>query len=298
MITHRSAIFLAVLSSILSSLAWIFQGAAVAQLTPLAVASGQALLAGLIYFAHIRRSGQNLPLTEIRWHWKDLARFTILRSVIGSVLVCYSLTLSGSIKVMFFTKLEPYFVLFWAWLLEGRKISGYHAFLLLIHISGAVLLSTGGEFELAGSQWGDLMLVSAVAVLSYSYLQAARLSKELGPIHLNGVSAFVSGLFLLPPAIAISPVATWNFFSVAWLDVVIVVLLFNVFALTLWYSTLRYLEGWLVSALRAIGPVFAAPVAWYFFNQRLGWVQLLGAAVVLATSAMLARDRKKEEGRD
>lgn len=272
----------------LSSLGWIFQGAAVLALTPLVVASVQGLLAGVIYLVHLRWIGAKIPFTLIRANAKDLIEFTLFRSVLASVVFCYALVMSDAIKVMFFTKLEPYFIIFWSWFLLKEKVSRYHAVLLSVHVGGAILLSTGGHFDISQSQWGDLMVVCAIAVLSYSYLHAARLSKELGAVHTNGISALASGFCILPFAIATSPAAAWNVFTFGWLNLIIVVLLFNVFALTLWYAALRHLEPWLVSALRATGPVLAAPLAWIFLGERLSEIQIGGAAIVLITSALLA----------
>jgi probable blue pigment (indigoidine) exporter len=59
--------------------------------------------------------------------------------------------------------------------------------------------------------------------------------------------------------------------------------------MTLWYWALERLDGWLVSALRAVGPVLAAPVAWIFFEQKLSPLQILGAAIVLLTAFLLSK---------
>jgi len=153
-----------------------------------------------------------------------------------------------------------------------------------------IFLSIVGEGHL-----GDLLIVCAIGVMSFSQLYVGKLSQEIGPAHLNGLASFISGFLLLPLALWFSPAETWNFASIGWLQVVIVVLLFNVFSMTMWYAAMRDLEAWLVSALRAVGPVFAAPIAWVFFNQTLGPIQIFGALVVLATSALLARDQKRGE---
>lgn len=295
MITRRSAIFFAILSSMLSSLGWIFQGTAVLALGGMVVAAVQGLLAGVIYLLHLRWTGRKIPFALIAENKRDLIQFTFLRSILASVLFCYALETSPTIKVMFFTKLEPYFIIFWSWLLMGQVVSRYHGVLLAVHIGGAILLSTGGQMSVQEGQIGDLMVFVAMCVLSYSYLNAARLSKSLGAVHTNGVSALVSGLFLMPFAVAIAPASAWNVFTYAWLNLVIVVLLFNVFALTLWYAALRHVEPWLVSALRAVGPVLAAPLAWIVLGERLDQIQIGGAAIVLLTSALLAASKSDVE---
>ena len=287
--SRREAVTLAVISSILSSIAWIFQGEAVRELSPLAVASVQGILTGLIYLFHLAHSNRAFPWRSIRSNWRMLLQFVLLRNFLASILVCTALLLSDSIKIMFFTKLEPYFVLFWAWLCAGQKITRSHAALLAVHIGGAVLLSTGGRVDMSFSQAGDIMIICAIGILSWSYLKAAALSQEVGPFDLNGISGFAGGLLLLPFALVSVPSSVWHFSSPGWLHVVIVVLLFNVFGMTMWYAVLPHLEGWLVSALRAIGPVFAAPLAWTFFGQRMGAGNVIGGMIVLVTSVLLTR---------
>jgi probable blue pigment (indigoidine) exporter len=286
---QRRALAAAITSSVLSSLTWVFQGAAVQALNPLAVATAQCLLAGVIYYSGTRIFGQDVPIELIRSRAREFVLFVFLRYFIGGILLCYALLLSGSIKVMFFTKVEPYFILFWSWLLYRKAISRSHALLLGVHVLGALLLSVGGPFEIHANWWGDGLLVLGVGILSYSYLQAGRLAKDLGSIHLNGTASVLGGMMLLPLALATSPSEIWNPFQTGWIHVLIVVIVFNVFSMTLWYWALERLDGWLVSALRAVGPVLAAPVAWIFFEQKLSPLQILGAAIVLLTAFLLSK---------
>lgn len=287
--TRQQAVLIAILSSVLSSLCWIFQDRAVDSLGPMAVVSAQGILVGLLYLFHSRSRAKRISAALLREHWRELVEYTLLRGLLGGALVCYALMLSGSIKVMFFTKLEPYFVLFWAWLLEGQRINRSHALLLAVHVFGAILLSTGGKISLEQSQLGDLMLIVAVGIFSYTYLHAGRLSKELGPMHVNGLSSLLTGLASLPIALIISPPGIWTIHAPGWIDIAILVIVFNVVSMTMWFAALRYLEGWLVSALRAVGPVVAAPIAYLFFGQALTEIQIFGAGLVLLTSGMLAR---------
>jgi drug/metabolite transporter (DMT)-like permease len=286
-------IFCAVASSVLSSLAWIFQGEAVHRLTPMVVAAGQGLMTGVVYLVHLRISGQQFPHAAVRTHARKLTEYILLRRVIGGILVCYALLMSESIKVMFLTKLEPYLILFWVWLLQGKTIPRPHAILLAVHITGAILLSTGGSFTPSKLDPGDFLLIAAIALFAYCYLHAEHLSHELGAAHLNGVSSIAAWIILLPIAVVLAPTAAWNPISIGWLNLLIVVLLFDVIAVTLWYHSMRSLEGWVVSALRAVGPVLAAPFAWLFFNQSLNQMQILGAALVLITSALLTYSKAK-----
>ena len=198
---------------------------------------------------------------------------------------------------MFFTKLEPYFVLFFSWLLLRYPIRAWQLALLAIHLFGAWILSTNGQLTFDQAHLGDLMVVAAVGVISLSYAPAARLSKALGPVQANAMIMLCGGLVVLPFALLVTPTAPWNLALQGWKYLLITVLIFHVFGLSLWYSSLRTVEGWVVSALRAVGPVVAAPVGFLFFGQTLTALQISGALLVLITSALVAMEgHRKEEG--
>ncbi|MBX7144477.1 MAG: DMT family transporter [Oligoflexia bacterium] len=282
---------IAILSSIFSSIAWIFQGMAVHELSPLVVAAAQGLLSGAIFFSFSRLSGRSVSRALIQQNLKSLLALTVLRQVIVGTLLNFAQLYSSSIKIIFFTKLEPYFVLFWAWLLAGERISRQHFLLLMIHVSGAVLLSTGADLHLGQAQFGDLLVVAGLTISSFSYIRAKKLSQDLGAATVNGVTGFLGGTILLPFAIATAPSTAWSLSSPGWGHLLTLVILFNIFGLTMWYYALGHLDSWLVSALRAVGPLAAAPVAWFFFGQTLSTMQIFGGFLVLITSAALARGR-------
>ena len=287
------AVVAAVLSSLISSSAWILQGEAIKHLSALPVAALQGLLAGIVYLGWLLVSNQKIPLGKALVHRWALFEFVLLRGVLASILLCYALMDTASVKVMFFTKLEPYFILFWAWLLYRATVSRTHLVWLSVHIGGALMLSLAGQQTHPLELRGDLLMLLAVAILSYTYLHAKKLTQELGSVHVNGISSILGGLILLPIAYLVAPPGVWNPFQIGWAYLFGLVISFNVVGLTLWYWSFHHLPEWLVSALRAVGPVLAAPIAWIFFNQTLTDLQILGALVVLYTSAMMARMQRR-----
>jgi probable blue pigment (indigoidine) exporter len=104
---------------------------------------------------------------------------------------------------------------------------------------------------------------------------------------------FIGGLVVLPLALAVSPLSSWNVFSLGWTYLIAFVLLFNVVGLTMWFASLKTVRGWMVSALRAIGPIAGAPFAWLLFGEILSPVQIIGALIVVSTSAIIAREHIK-----
>lgn len=287
------AVAAAIFSSLVSSSAWLFQGQAIAYLSPLPVAALQGLLAGVIYLGWLLISKQTIPLQKVSLHGRALSEFVILRGVLASILLCYAQIDTPSVKVMFFTKLEPYFILLWSWVLYRSTISSAHVAWLSVHIGGALLLSLGGEQTLLFELRGDLLIFLAVAILSFTYLHAKKLTKELGSVHVNGICSILGGLILLPIAYLVAPPGVWNPFQIGWAYLIGLVISFNVIGLTLWYWSFHHLPEWLVSALRAVGPVLAAPIAWIVFDQTLTYLQILGALVILYTSAMMARMQRR-----
>ena len=123
------------------------------------------------------------------------------------------------------------------------------------------------------------------------YRPGKQLAEEWGSGFTNTVGSFLTGVLLLPFALlwhfedfALDPVRMTGFL---WL--LVTVLIFYIISSTLWYYSLKGMEPWLSSALRCIGPVVAAPIAWMYFDKPLGLTQLLGATIVVLTSMLLVR---------
>jgi probable blue pigment (indigoidine) exporter len=106
----------------------------------------------------------------------------------------------------------------------------------------------------------------------------------------------IGGLILLPFAFLFSPTLAWTS-AIGWNYLIGYVIMFNVIGLTLWFAALKTVKGWIVSALRALGPIAGMPVAFLLFGETLTPIQIVGAAVVLATSFLIAREHKVHKRR-
>jgi drug/metabolite transporter (DMT)-like permease len=69
--------------------------------------------------------------------------------------------------------------------------------------------------------------------------------------------------------------------------------MFYVFAAPLWFFALRSVPHWIVSALRACGPLAGAPAAYILLGEKLDWVQMIGGIVIIVTSALIVGGKKK-----
>ena len=285
----RTGLTYACISSILSSIGWVFYAIAVRELTPLIAAAAVHFLGGAILVIYAWRTRQLPSWGELRTSWRIFLAVTILRPIVGPFFFAYALLLTPSIKVMFFTKAEPYFVLLWFWILERQKISSSHLVLLLIHVAGALLLSTGGTWSFDDAQKGDVLVLIGVIAISVTYSLGKDLSEKIGPLNASGITQCVGGLALFPLAVYLAEHDAWRGPSIGWIHVVIIALMYNVLSHTMWFAALTAVRSWMVSAFRAVGPLVAAPFAWLILGETLSVIQIFGAFIVLLTSVLLAR---------
>jgi drug/metabolite transporter (DMT)-like permease len=296
-ITRSRCILFAVLSSFLSSSATILRVQVVHSIHPLVAACIGVLFAGVLTLGFLAVT-RNLPswqsMMDVR---RPLMMLTLCRPVASNVIFSFGIVYTSSVEAMFLTKMEPYVVIFWAWLLDRVRPSGNHLLLLLVHIAGAILLSVGHQGLHGEVSWvGDLIIVCAVFMAALSYRYAPQVTKSLQPLQTAAVAETIGGLITLPLIFFTPPMVFSEEVMKAWVLLGIHSIMFYIFAISLLYASLQGIEGWLSSALRALGPLVAAPIALIFFGESLTPLQGIGAVTVLVTSALISkRDGKRKK---
>lgn len=290
MASRSRFIAFAVISSVLSSVATLFKVQGVKHVPPLLAAAGGVLFAGILALIVLAASGKLPTLSAIKQVRAPLLRLVFCRAVFSNMIFTVGLTYTTGVEAVFLTKMEPYLVIFWSWILDKRRPSGNHLALLVVHVLGAVLLSVGNAGLQGGVSWfGDLIVVSAVVTAALSYRYAPQVTKVLTPTQTACIGELIGGLLTLPIALCISPIAFGPEQLLGWMYIGVHAILFYILAMSLLYASLSGIEGWLSSALRATGPVIATPVALLFFGESLTLTQIFGAVVVLLTSALISR---------
>ena len=294
MVSNYSDLIFAIASPFFSSVATVFKSGAAKNLSPLTVVVVGGFLGSLMLFLLARAFKEKVTIHTIRLHLRSLSALILLRTILGELFFTYGLSQTDVIKAIFFTKVEPYFVLLIGVLFLRERIKLHHLFLLTIHLTGAVLLSTGGAIgHVSRAQIGDLFIIIAMALFASSYNYGKRLSHSIGSISSNAVAMGIGSFILLPFMIFFSPPKPS--FNIGWVYLLIYVILFNVIALTLWFASLRSVRGWIVSALRYIGPVLGAPVAYFLFKETLNIIQIFGAIIIIFTSFLIAKEHLKTQ---
>ena len=292
--SRARCILFAILSSVISSLATILKVQVVHHLNPLVAACVGVLFAGLLTLL-VLCIKNSLPTWEsILEARRPLLMLTMCRPVISNVMYTIGIAYTSSVEAMFLTKMEPYLVIFWVWALDRVRPSGPHLLLLIIHIAGAVLLAVGDKAMDHGVSWfGDMIIVSAGVTAALSYRYAPQVTRTLKPLQVAAIVETLGGLITLPLILLAPSLVFSGDALVGWAYLMMHSVLFYIIAISLLYASLRGLEGWLSSALRATGPVVAAPVAMIFFGDTLTPLQGLGALIVLITSALISRSDRK-----
>lgn len=287
----------AIISPILSSVLTIFKTRAIKLLDVPTFLFFNALFGVLTLLAFVGLKREKIDFNKIKKSKIELFSLISTRYIIADIILVLGLSQTEAIKAIFFTKAEPYFVLFWHWLINREKIEPKHLVLLAIHISGAILLSTGGIFTGVGTpQIGDFAIIAAMGFYSYSYFPASKLVKTIGPRVSNMIGLLVAGTVFLPLFFVLSGSHVFKF-SEGWVYLVLQAVLLTSVSLTLWFASLKTVKEWMVSALRAIGPLVGAPFAFFFFGETLKPMQIIGAGIVLATSFLIAREHLKTNER-
>ena len=290
---NQYGLIAAILSPFFSSVSTIFKSEAAKDLTPLIVVSFGGIIGSLILFAIAGLRKEKISRKLINNNLKDLSLLVILRFMVGELAMTYGLANTSAIKAIFFTKIEPFFVLILAWFILKEKIKAKYLLLLIIHLFGAILLSTGGLFLVP--HLGDLLIIFSMFCFAATYISGKRIAHSIGSTLGSAIPMGIASLILFPLAISSSHQNLFSYSSRGWEFLLVYVILFNVLALTLWYYSLKEVKGWIVSALRYLGPILGAPVAYFLFNQTLSVNQMIGAFVIIATSLLIAREHFRKE---
>ena len=283
-------ILFAILSPFFSSVATIFKTGATKALSPLVVIVLGGIIGSIILFFIAKLFREKITFQKLKANKKDLLLVLLLRSLLGELFLTIGLSQTQAIKAIFLTKIEPYFVLILAWIIYKEKVKPKHLLLLSVHLVGAIILSTGGNLNIINkAQIGDLFIIIAMGLFASSYSFGKRLAQNVGPIYSNAISMGVASLMLLPFLLTFSPIQNLSN-HLGWIYLILYVILFNVIALTLWYASLKSVRGWIVSALRYVGPILGAPVAYFLLKETLTINQIFGAAIVITTSFLIVRE--------
>jgi len=218
---------------------------------------------------------------------KESMSITFSRSIIGSLLFFYGVSLTTSIRTAFMMRLEPIFVTILSYSFLKEKVESRQIGLIVLIILGAFFLSTSGNIgAITETQIGDLFVILSLLFFSYSYIPIKRIGKEINPVTITivnnlfgGIILFIIMLFLPVDLLTISSSNIWLLLAY--------VVTFFVFGLYFYFDAMRKTKPWIVSSLLSFSSVVGSVVAYFGLGETLNYIQVLGAGIILISTYLI-----------
>ncbi|MBI2085638.1 MAG: DMT family transporter [Candidatus Aenigmarchaeota archaeon] len=282
---------LALSSAVLIGFSIVFQNQASKLAEPILIATYALLISSFILLVLARIMNKKLSDIKRLQHDKDFWKITLSRNVFGTIFLLYGMSLTTSINSLVILRLEPAFVILFGYFLLREKLKQKEILFVSLTIIGAILVSTSGKLSLSGTQIGDLLVLSSLLFLGYSYIPSRRMMQKTDPLILTAYSNLFGGLILL----TVSAITVKNLVMPASALMLTMgsVITFYVIGLSLWFEALKKIEAWKVAALLSITPIAGGALSFLWLGESINEIQLLGATIIIAASYKLSTERKK-----
>lgn len=181
----------------------------------------------------------------------------------------------------------PVFVALIGWLFLGERFSPTFLSGLAAAVAGAAILM-GDSFTLSADRlFGDMLAVTCAMFYACYLLLVSRARRRFSTGTVMLWSGIVSSAVLLPVALLTEPVlfpaSLWGWgvlIALAWIS--------HAGGQSLIANALAGLPAAMGAVGLLLQPALAAVIAWIVFDEAMGWLQGLGAAIILA-GIVLAR---------
>lgn len=161
--------------------------------------------------------------------------------------------------------------------------------------AAAIVAFGSGEWSLAGSWGGNLLMILAAVCWGWQSAESTRFLPRYGAIHLT-VSTMITGTALMLP-ISLPWVATQNFRGippVAWLGLAYSALLSITYSYFVWAYALKRIGVSHTSVFNNVTPIIAVLSGWLLLSERPSMAQLAGVVLVL-TGVFMVRTKPRFE---
>ena len=177
--------------------------------------------------------------------------------------------------------------------LPSEKLNKKKSISLLLGIIGTVLIISQSE-NLGGHNVGVGVIVILLAVLVASWPNAylKKYKSEVNTFQLNAMAQSIGGIFLFTFAILTEPgqAMIWtktNLFATAYL-----IVFGSVITFSLYYWLFSYLSLSQITYVAFFPPILAIIIGWIFLGERLSFLILLGASLIIFGALLVNYKRK------
>ncbi|MBU0528232.1 DMT family transporter [bacterium] len=172
--------------------------------------------------------------------------------------------------------------------LNSRKIAS-----LTLGIIGTVLIISQSE-NLGGKNVGIgvIVILLAVLVASWPNVYLKKYKSVVNTFQLNAMAQSIGGIFLLSIAIFTEPGQAMIWTKINLLATVYLIIFGSVITFSLYYWLFSYLSLSQITYVTFFPPIIAIFIGWIFLNERLSFLILFGAILIIIGALLVNYKRK------
>jgi len=219
-----------------------------------------------------------------------------IQSGLGTCLSIIGISLTSAINAGFLVKLATVTTILFAWLILKERLTVIKLLMVITMLSGAYLLTTKGQILLP--RIGDLFILGACVCWSLGNVLVRKYLKSQ-PVKVEVVT-FQKPLAGLPVILVLVSIALWapEIFGsltqvlscckppLAVLPHTIGNGLLLVFTWTYLNNTLKISSASYMTMMSMVTPVFVSLLAMIFLGERMVWIQVIGAGMIILSGVI------------
>ena len=262
----------------------------VADAPPLTALALRFLISGLIGVGLAAVVGQSARLTAAQWRATVIFGLCQNALYLGLYFVAMQRIEAGLASIIASTM--PLIVAVAGWALLGERLRPLAWAGLGAGFAGVALIM-GGRIGGAGvDAWGLMLCIAGVAALAFATLSVRGASSGGNLLMVVGLQMLV-GSAALAVAAAATETLWWNPTPRLFAAFAYTTLVPGLLATWVWFRLVARIGAVRAAAFHFLNPFFGVLIAWALLGEALGWIDVLGVAVVAAgiLAVQLARGR-------
>ena len=215
----------------------------------------------------------------------------ILGFVVAPLLAIIGLTgVTGSTAGLF-ASISPIFVIIFGWLILREKLKSWQLIGAAVAFIGAYVFLFGSPFS--GTTFGIILILVSELCYAMNVVLTRLIMRRPGDdaIVVGLTGAFIGALILLPLGLSQSRITELAHPS-AWVFIIAIGLIFA-FAGVIWNQALNGLKAFEAGILQNTMLVQIGLLSWTFLHEQFGYLQLIGAIIVLGGAYLVNRELLK-----
>jgi len=245
---------------------------------PLSALALRFLLSGLVAIAIAAALGQRWHLTPAQWRATILFGLCQNAVYLGLLFVAMQ-TVEASLAAILASTM-PMIVAAAGWAVLGERLAPLGVAGLAAGFAGVVLIM-GGRLGAGIDPLGVAMCGAGVVALAYATMALRGTGAGNNVLMVVGLQMLVGAAALLPLALALeTPEVRWSVPLVA--AFAYTTLVPGLLATWVWFRLVRRIGAVRAATFHFLNPFFGVAIAWALLGERIGPLDLIGVAVVMA----------------